>query len=91
MKYLFVGGPWDGQWHEVPKDRTAWQVPELPDAVFGEPGADIFPEVRLITYYRRTVADGPETMVKVYVAEGVVMTRELAQLTLARWRARWLR
>ena len=26
-RYLFVGGPWDGQVHELPDRRDSWRVP----------------------------------------------------------------
>lgn len=31
MKYLFIGGPWDQQWHHIPDGRHPWRVPEMPD------------------------------------------------------------
>lgn len=32
-RYLFIGGPWDGQWHAIPdeRDTTVYRVPVMPD------------------------------------------------------------
>jgi len=82
MRYLFIGGVADGQWHRVEQDRHCWRVAErFMDVPLDYPGGLTYynTTVRTDTYLRETI-HCPTGDITVYILHG--MSPREALLTL---------